>query len=99
MRSVGVQVEYGEELKQSEYRGSFKTLSDREHTEIIRLYVEENLGMTKIAEKLGRSGKTTMDHVHKHNSSVERSGFCPACKRVDSPFQKRIARKGQAIHI
>jgi len=99
MRSVGVRVEYGEELKESEYRGSFKTVSDKEHVEIIRLYVEENLGMTKIGEKIGRSGKTTMDHVHKHNSAVVRSGFCPSCKRVDSPFQKRIARKGEATHI
>jgi len=99
MRSVGVHVEYGEELKESEYRGSFKTVSDREHVEIIRLYVEENLGMTKIGEKIKRSGKTTMDHVHKHNSSIERSGFCPSCQRVGSPFQKRIARKGEAIHI
>jgi len=99
MRNVGVHVEYGEELKESEYRGSFKTVSDKEHVEIIRLYVEENLGMTKIAEQIGRSGKTTMDHVHKHNSSVERSGFCPSCKRTGSPFQKRIARKGEAIHI
>ena len=99
MRSVGVHVEYGKELKESEYRGSFKTVSDKEHVEIIRLYVEENLGMTKIATQIGRSGKTTMDHVHKHNSSVERSGFCPSCKRVGSPFQKRIARKGEAIHL
>lgn len=99
MRSVGVRVEYGEELKESEYRGSFKTVSDKEHIEIIRLYVEENLGMTKIGEKMRRSGKTIMDHLYKHNSSVARSGFCPSCKRVDSPFQKRIARKGEAIHI
>lgn len=99
MRSVGVKVEYGEELKESEYRGHFKTLSDREHAEIIRLYVEENLGMTRIGEKIGRSGKTTMDHVHKHNSSVERSGFWPSCKRVGSPYHAQIARKGESIQI
>jgi len=28
-------------------------VSDKEHVEIIRLYVEENLGMTKIGEKMG----------------------------------------------
>jgi len=99
LRSVGVRVEYGQELKESEWRGSFKTVSDKEHVEIIRLYVEENLGMTKIGEKIGRSGKTTMDHVHKHNGSIVRSGFCPSCQRVGSPFQKRIARKGEAIEI
>lgn len=99
MRNVGVHVEYGEELKEGEYRGSFKTVSDKEHVEIIRLYVEENFGMTKIGEKIGRSGKTTMDHVHKHNNSIVRSGFCPSCKRAGSPFHKCIARKGQAVTI
>jgi len=99
MRSVGVRVEYGTELKESEWRGSFKTVSDKEHVEIIRLYAEENIGMTKIAEQVGRSGKTTMDHVHKHNNSVVRSGFCASCKRINSPFQNRIARKGEFVQI
>lgn len=96
MRAVGVSTEYGEELKEGVWKGTFRTVSDREHAEIIRLYVEENLGLVKIAETVGRSSKTCSDHVHKHNVAVERSGFCPACKRFGSPYSREAARKGSA---
>jgi len=94
MRSVGVHVEYGEELKEAEWKGTFRTVSDKEHAEIIRLYIEENLGMPKVANKVGRSAKTVMDHIHNHNNSVNRSHFCPACKRVGTKYYTRIAKKG-----
>lgn len=95
LKAVGVKVEYGEVLKEAQYRGTFKTVSDKEHAEIIRLYVEQNLGMKAIAEKLKRSSRTPKEHIDKHNRAVERSGFCPACKRGSSSLQNSIAeRKG-----
>ena len=96
LRSVGISVEYGEELKESIWRGTFRTVSDKEHAEIIRLYVEDNMGLVKIGEATGRSSKTCSDHVHKHNVAVERSGFCPSCKRFGTPYQRRVASKGVA---
>lgn len=58
MKAVGVKVEYGEPLYEGEYRGTFRTVSDKEHAEMIRLYVEEGLSLEKIAEHFGRSSRT-----------------------------------------
>jgi hypothetical protein len=77
LSSVGIKVEYGEVLEEAQYRGTWKTVSDKEHSEIIRLYTQENLGLKDIAENLRRSSRTPLEHVHSHNNSVRRSGFCP----------------------
>ena len=93
LKALGIKVEYGEIPKQSIDKGTFKTVSDAEHAEIIRLYVEENLGFVKIAQRIGRSSRTVSLHVHGHNQAVERSGFCPACKRIGAPyFDKRVSK-------
>ena len=42
---MGIEVEYGGILQESEYRGSGKTVSDKEHAEIIPLYIKEKLGL------------------------------------------------------
>jgi transposase-like protein len=68
-------------------------VGDREHAEIIRLYVDEGLGMNKIAEKLGRSSRVPFKHIHQHNASVEGAGFCPSCKRVKSEFDSVLVRR------
>lgn len=94
IQAVGVKVELGEELKESEYRGTFQTVSDKEHAEMIRLYVEEDLGTGKIAEKQHRSSRTPSVHIRRHNAAVKRSGFCPSCKRCGSSYAEKIAKKG-----
>lgn len=96
LAAVGVKVEYGEPLEEAQYKGTFMTVSDKEHSEIIRLCVEEGMGMKDIAAKLGRSSRTPHEHIqHKHNASVERSGFCAACKRVGSPYFNKKAFRGK----
>lgn len=87
MRAVGVKPEYGEPVEKGEYRGTFKTVGDKEHAEIIRLYVDEALSLNKIAEKLKRSSRTPHKHVKQHNRAVESSGFCPSCRRVKSKYE------------
>jgi len=77
-------VEYGEPLFEGEYKGTFRTVGDKEHAEIIRLYIEERLGINKIAEILGRSSRTPLVQIQRHNRAVERSGLCPFCRRVRS---------------
>jgi len=62
-------------------RINFKS-SDDEHAEMIRLYIEEGLSIGAIAEKLGRSSRTPVLQIHKHDEAVKRTGFCPACRRV-----------------
>ena len=92
-RAVDVKIEYGETLEESQFKGTFRTVGDKEHSEIIRLYVEEGLGMKRIAEKLGRSTRTPMEHIHRHNTAVRRSGFCPNCKRIGSSHQGETAER------
>jgi len=95
LSSVGVKVEYGEVMKESVDKGRFRTVSDREHVEIIRLFIEENLGYVKIGEKTGRSSATAQKHVNLHNDCIERAGFCLACKRANSQYFNRLAERGQ----
>jgi hypothetical protein len=32
-------------------------------------------------------------HFQKHNRAVERRGFCPACRRLKSKYESKIASK------
>jgi hypothetical protein len=95
LANVGVKVEYGEQLHEAAYRGSFNTVSDKEHAQIIEFYLVEGMGMNQIATKLGRSSKTPYEHIHTHNEAVERSGFCPLCKRVGAGFFDKRAQRAQ----
>jgi hypothetical protein len=52
LKTVGVKVEYGEPVHEGEYRGTFRTIGDKEHAEMIGFYVEEGLGPEGIAKKL-----------------------------------------------
>ena len=94
LTSVGVKVEYGEQLKEPEYKGKYKTVGDIEHSDIVRLYVEEGLGMLEISNSLKRSTRTISVHVKRHNESVQRSGFCPECKRAGGPHYNEKASRG-----
>lgn len=95
LKSVGINVEYGESLYEGEYRGTFRTVSDREHAEIVRLYVKENLGMDVLGRKIRRSTRTVNVHIRKHNQAVQRSGFCVPCKRAGSSYFSKKAVRGQ----
>lgn len=86
-------MEYGEALERGIDRGINKTVGDKEHSQIIAFYTEQNLGTHHIAKNMGRSIKTISDHIHKHNDSVERSGFCPCCRRVKASFETQIAKR------
>jgi hypothetical protein len=83
--AVGVKVQYGEVLREAENKGLFKTVSDKEHSEIVSMYAE-GLGMLAIAQKKVRSTRTIHEHVSNHNSAVKRSGFCASCKRINSQY-------------
>lgn len=80
LRSVGLKVERGEELHYGESKGPFTTIGDEEHVEIMGLYANK-ISMQKIAKKLGRSRASIHGQLHSHDEAVERSGFCPRCKR------------------
>jgi hypothetical protein len=93
LKAVGISAEYGEPIETGEYRGTHSTVGDREHAEIIKLYIDEGLSMNRIAEKKERSSRVPFTIIHKHNASVEGAGFCPACRRVKSKLDKTLARR------
>ena len=93
LKAVGIKVEYGEELNEGEYRGTFRTVSDKEHAEMIRLYIEEGLSYEKIAEHFNRSSRTPLLHIQKHNKAIMKSGFCPSCKKLESKLEARFVDK------
>ena len=98
LRAVGIHVEpAAEPPKQAEYRGTFKTVSDKEHAEIIRLYIEEKMAMHVIAKQIGRSNRTVYEHIQKHNESIIRSAFCPICRRVKSSLEKEMAKRNKKV--
>jgi len=43
LQVLGIRVEYGEPVEAGLYRGSFKTMGDEEHAEIVRIYLEERI--------------------------------------------------------
>jgi len=90
---VGLKIEYGQELEQPKDMGTFKSIGDKEHLEIMSLYAS-GLGYNKIHEQLNRSTKSLHDHIHKHNDSVNRSGFCATCRRAGGEYSGQVVKRG-----
>ena len=96
LKQVGVEVEYGEQVEYGENKGTFQTLGDYEHSELVRDYVEGRGGMVAIAEAYGISPATVHNHVKKHNKELEQQGECSLCRRVESEYSQTEARRGAA---
>lgn len=84
-RPLNIDIEYLAPPKEGEDRGTFKTLSDADHAALITSYIE-GLSMGRVADKFQRSPATVENHIDKHNSFVEASGYCPYCERVNSEY-------------
>jgi energy-coupling factor transporter ATP-binding protein EcfA2 len=95
VKNVGLKIKYGQELVQAKDMGTFKSIGDKEHSEIMSLYAE-GYGYNKIHDKLGRSTKSLHDHIHKHNNAVERSGFCAVCRRAGGEYAGEVVKRGKA---
>jgi transposase-like protein len=76
-------------------KGRFKTVGDTEHSVIVAAYIEESYGMVKLAKRMGRSPTTINNVIDEHNSSVEKVGYCPACRRVKGAYAEKAARKNR----
>lgn len=96
LANLGIRVEYGEMLEEAQSRGTYLTVSDKEHVDIIRLHVDENKGAAAIAETLHRSSRTPLEHIRAHNKAVERSGFCAPCKRARGQYFNKVVNRGAA---
>ena len=74
-------------------RGTFKTVGDIEHANIVVAYVEESGGMDKLSVKFHRSPRTVNTVISKHNENIEKIGYCPMCRRAKSEYSEVIAQK------
>jgi len=90
---VGLHVRFEELPETGMDRGSYRTIGDREHAEIVRLYGEEGKGMSAIAKILNRSSGSVKLQIDKHNDDVTKLGYCPACRRVKSSFEQKIGKR------
>ena len=63
-----------------------RTVGDFEHSNIVKTYIEEKVGMGTLADALGRSSRTISVQIHKHNDAVESKGYCQICRRSQSPY-------------
>jgi uncharacterized protein YjcR len=79
-------------LKPVNIEGRSRRRGGQEHAEIIGLYLEGH-SINKIARELGRSKKTVKDHIDNHNWAVERSSFCPSCRRVHSEHESKATKR------
>jgi len=69
-------------LKKPSTEAICKTIGNMEPAEIIRLYVEEELSIEKIARQLSRSSKSVHDHLIKCDSSIDCLSYYPLCGRA-----------------
>lgn len=93
LANLGIKVEYGEMLEEAQSRGTYLTVSDKEHVDMIRIYMGEGKGIKAIGDMLHRSSRTPHGHIMAHNKAIERSGFCAPCKRARGKYFNAIASR------
>jgi hypothetical protein len=82
----GVSREIGEITHEAVNKGTYKTVGDTEHKQIIEAYGTGDISMIKLADQMARSPRTIQMHIQAHNNCVEKSGFCAVCKRAHGSF-------------
>lgn len=93
LTKLGFKIDYDTDAaKEGLDKGTFSTVGDQEHSEMISLYMQ-GLGMDAVAAKVNRSGKTVCQHIHKHDKGVGRDGACMACKRTMNPNWNRPVKR------
>lgn len=97
VRKLNMKIIFKERPEEAIDRGTYITVGDREHAQIIEYYIKHELGMRTIAIHMKRSSRTVKEHIDKHNEAILKIGFCPSCRRVENGLDKQIARKRKPI--
>jgi len=84
-KELGIQIKYGEVPQV----GVGIRLSDWDHAEIIKAYVETGTA-SETQRVCGRARDTVYRHIRKHNLSIKRRGFCDRCRRVKGQYAEQI---------
>jgi hypothetical protein len=93
LRRLDISIEHSEEIKHGEDKGTFKTIGDEEHVEILRLYLSDKLSMGKVAALKDRSSASVKAQLDSHNAAIQRVGFCCVCKRAGGQYFKDQATR------
>lgn len=94
LKACDISREIGEATQEAINRGTYRTVSDKEHKAIIEAYGKGDISMDKLAKQMERSPRTINLHVDAHNNSVNKSGFCAVCKRAQSSFVNQTVGHG-----
>jgi len=107
MKEVGVEVDRGDAIMASKNMTRYETVDGKTHmiwmehlaTKELRkrFGVDDEqvprLSIRKIAEKYERSASTVIDHLHKHDSQVQRNGYCSICRAAGGKVYAQIISK------
>ena len=91
LSSQRLKIEYKNQIEEAKGRSSFKSVSEKEHIEIVSMYAN-GIGYNVIAEKLGCS--THYTPIHRHNNAIKRAGFCVVCRRAGGKNENKFVKKG-----
>ena len=91
VNALKIEVKFEEQPHKGKHRGTYQTVGDKEHAQIIQLYVVERLSMGVLAARFGRSSGTIKMQVDAHNDAVNKIGYCPRCKRAGSSQESTLA--------
>ncbi len=83
MQQFDIRPEFGDVIELSDSQ----TVGDAEHAEMMKLYIEDELSMQRVAAIVNRSSGTVMGHINRHNMGIARKKVCMKCKRVNSGFE------------
>jgi hypothetical protein len=93
LSKIGLNITFEEKPMEAKLKGAFKTIGDIEHSQIIEMYIEGERGMDYMAKQLNRSSRSILLQINKHNYSIEKIGYCPACRRAKSKYESIKAEK------
>ena len=94
LKAVGIDITRLEPIVRGKNKGTFDTLGDEEHGQIIQKYMEDKLSMMAIAKVMSISSQTVFSQISKHNRLVESSGSCDMCRRVSMGYaDKKVIRE------
>jgi hypothetical protein len=90
---LGITVEHGTPIVEAQDKGTFLTIGDEKHSQIIAFYIEGEGGMDKLAKKYEVSSGTIHKHVNNHNRELASEGHCSMCQRVKSEYSGIMAKR------
>jgi hypothetical protein len=106
MGELGIVITYKEAPIPSELHGGVMTIGDFDHAEIVRLYIEERIGMSTIKRVFDKkyielglttriSTETISRQLHNHDKEIDGANkVCPQCRRASGSYARVMSNVG-----